>query len=1266
MKPLDLATARRILDFSGGDPALKNLGELQLKGAVAIHNMIADPSIGMGYLADEVGMGKTYVALGVVALMRYFNPTLRVLYICPSNNVQDKWYNREYRSFTEHNVTVNQYRIRTLDGKPASPRISCRNVSELIHNASLGFYADFFVGMNAFSVSLNDDEAQWDRKLEELRVQLPAYNFEGKVSVKHQVKDQFARVLNYALPTFDLVIIDEAHKFKHDFESSDRNRVLSAVLGFRDGKRYTPRVKNALLLSATPFDRNLGQLRNQLNLVGKGHLLPDNIDDDEAEVRRHLSRFLVRRLNELTIAGVPHTRNMYRREWRSGIKAEVELRTDEQKLVTALVQKKVGEMLDRKGGNPSFQTGLLASFESYAETTKSDPVEFDGDKSEKKTQDARDRNVIGQIADSYSRSDLGRTLPHPKMDVVTAQVASDVLDAGRKQILFVRRVKSVKELKYKLDDHYNNWLVEHIRRELGQHQAALATMNNVIASYMEASRERDDDISGGDFLAGATGDAEDTQQSKNDNLFTWFFRGSPTASAQVLLIDGQNEYTTPDAMRKGLGAKNQVISSLLEINWAAEFCRLLDEDLSSILQVHAEDIAQRAVKYTTGELQNDQLEIFNACQLGFMDWLRHSRHLPALNTLIDHLAPRTDAIRDIVISPAQVAENLRVETLFDAMATAGLQPTLFPYLGNLLRAILAGQKSDLHSLQKLDTHLSIVSVLLRTGHGAIDLYLARLKLGTANLTAATRTQWVQLFVESLQRQSYSSAFSTYHELANLAEQFDLVIKTNLPDVYDKTAEELRTYLSHMLNPVTPIIGASGQTVGNRSAQARKFRMPGYPLVLISTDVFQEGEDLHTFCDSVIHYGLSGSPVSIEQKTGRVDRVASQAQRRLINIDHPSDLNDDNFIQVTFPFVKESIELLQVRKLCTDINQFIASLHEIGTSETRADDDNDLHASMQDRSEIPPQIMDRLQSPYVPKVNNRSERENREQFVKDQSAESSAIVTHITSLLKQKFGSDVLADEFAHLPGAETKLNVNLRSARASGVMLLTAKTPHESFATHGMQRTTLVNLMLEKSWQTFSRTSAVETAHRTFQLYSDAEMLIGDEYTTTTDEIDKFFERFTNVHDPVNYSKPASPRILEYWQQASNKSSNDFGQLAAELICRARNGCLEMEVSLGEQPLQRRHKIQVFEAEGRCVFLATAASANKVAQLSIDQIIRFTWQRNTLIDIVEFMLNDKAEIVGRAVHPIEGMTLREFLYCTYTLATSTDRLEYLLQEPDLH
>ena len=66
LKPLDLDTAGSILDFSGGKPELKALGKLQLEGTVALHNMIADPKVAMAYLADEVGMGKTYMALGVV------------------------------------------------------------------------------------------------------------------------------------------------------------------------------------------------------------------------------------------------------------------------------------------------------------------------------------------------------------------------------------------------------------------------------------------------------------------------------------------------------------------------------------------------------------------------------------------------------------------------------------------------------------------------------------------------------------------------------------------------------------------------------------------------------------------------------------------------------------------------------------------------------------------------------------------------------------------------------------------------------------------------------------------------------------------------------------------------------------------------------------------------------------------------------------------------------------------------------------------------
>ena len=305
--PIDLGTAARLLDLSGGREELRPLGRLQLKGAVALHNMIVNPKIGMGYLADEVGMGKTYVAFAVVALLRYFDPSLRVLFICPSANVQEKWYSREYLAFVRDNVKVSQFRIRTPDGRPAVSRVSCANVTDLIEAASTGYHADFFVRMSAFSMGLpSEDVAYWEDKLDELQALLPAMTWRRIAESKLDVKEQFAEALNYVLPSFDLVVIDEAHNFKHGFESSHRNSVLARVLGLRDlqGLRNRIRVNRALLLSATPYDRVLEQLRNQLRLVGKGALLPDDIEDGDGErARRCLRKFMVRRLNTLDIGG---------------------------------------------------------------------------------------------------------------------------------------------------------------------------------------------------------------------------------------------------------------------------------------------------------------------------------------------------------------------------------------------------------------------------------------------------------------------------------------------------------------------------------------------------------------------------------------------------------------------------------------------------------------------------------------------------------------------------------------------------------------------------------------------------------------------------------------------------------------------------------------------------------------------------------------------------------------------------------------------------
>ncbi|MDB4542777.1 DEAD/DEAH box helicase family protein [bacterium] len=1269
LKPLDVATAREILDFTGGDPALESLGELQLEGAVALHNMIADPNVGIGYLADEVGMGKTYVALGVISLMRYFNPSLRVLYICPSNNVQEKWYAREYRSFAKHNVKVSQYRVRTMDGRSAVPAQSCRNIPDLLHTMSLGYFADIFVGMSSFSLALTEDEDQWRRKLDELKQLIPAFELPKRVSSKQSVKEQYAATLNYVLPTFDLVVIDEAHNLKHDFESSDRNKVLSTTLGFREGGKYR-RVKSALLLSATPYDRNIEHLRNQLKLVGHEHLLPAEVSNDEhALIESHLRKFMVRRLNELQVAGKPHTRNMYRREWRRGDHAEIALETDEQKLVTALVQKKVGEMLDKQGGSPSFQMGLLASFESYAESTRSGPVEFDGDVREKESTDAADRHVIGAIQDSYTRADLGRTLPHPKMDIVAQRLAEQMFHHNRKQIVFVRRVKSVKELKNKLDDHYTEWISNGISESLAQYPAQRDMMKRIIQEYELQSRQRDEDISGGDFRQGSAGETEDRQPPKKDNLFAWFFRGECPAEAEPFLVEGNDSYTTPDAMRIGLTAKNQVISSLLEINWARTITRLEDKDLQQLIDTHGEEIVHLTKRYALGQLRNDQLEIYEASQLAFLHWYSDYFDIPGIMKIVNHFAPREQAKRTVEISTARLADALNTHTLLCALHHEGLQEQLFPELDGLVSQLISGDDVSIENLQAIEIHKNLLSLCLRTGHGVVDLYLSRLKLGTANLTAKTRAKWMTILAKTLREQANSSEFNTYAEIHDLANNLRLILKNNLPDAYERDREEYRQYLSRALNPIAPIIGATGETVSTRSAQARKFRMPGYPLALISTDVFQEGEDLHTFCDSVMHYGLASSPVGIEQKTGRVDRVGSKAQRRLLQLDEGEDVEDQQLIQVTFPFVRESIEVLQVRTLCRNLNEFIKSLHKVGDRPIAVTDIIDTERELIDASPIPEQIRSRLTSPYVAQVDRRKPQLNREKFIREQAAHMDRVTGHVTHLLERHFDGQVFGEEGLYLDypdGSKRNVRLRLRSARASGELLLSAEVLDKEFDLFGMDHRQLKNQMLNRSWHTFHRTYAVPIAARQYQLHHDAELLVGDEHSTTAGEISKFLERFSETHDPVSCTRPQSNQTLEYWKRADRKGNSSFGQWKADVTAYEYDDGLGLIFTFGDADWSRSHYINIVESAGRCIFLAQAASPDVVRGLSVEQLVKLTWERNRHIDIVEFMLDDELSLMGRAIHPVSGMTYREFMYCAYTLAVSTDRLEFLIREQDIH
>ena len=57
-----------------------------------------------------------------------------------------------------------------------------------------------------------------------------------------------------------------------------------------------------------------------------------------------------------------------------------------------------------------------------------------------------------------------------------------------------------------------------------------------------------------------------------------------------------------------------------------------------------------------------------------------------------------------------------------------------------------------------------------------------------------------------------------------------------------------------------------------------FNSPFWPFIVVSTSVGQEGLDFHSWCRTVVHWDLPGNAVDLEQREGRIDRYAGLSTR----------------------------------------------------------------------------------------------------------------------------------------------------------------------------------------------------------------------------------------------------------------------------------------------------------------------------------------------------------------------------------------------------
>lgn len=104
----------------------------------------------------------------------------------------------------------------------------------------------------------------------------------------------------------------------------------------------------------------------------------------------------------------------------------------------------------------------------------------------------------------------------------------------------------------------------------------------------------------------------------------------------------------------------------------------------------------------------------------------------------------------------------------------------------------------------------------------------------------------------------------------------IAVQTRGEDEEEAAGTDAATF--RVQQPVRMVYGDTRRETRERLMLA--FNSPMFPEILISSAVLGEGVDLHRFCRYVIHHDLCWNPSTLEQRTGRLDRIRCKAEAAL--------------------------------------------------------------------------------------------------------------------------------------------------------------------------------------------------------------------------------------------------------------------------------------------------------------------------------------------------------------------------------------------------
>lgn len=954
-------TIRSILNLQGSPLIQKSIADRQIEVIRKGFNFLSQEENNVLYIADEVGLGKTYIALGIASLLRHFssNPeTHQDVIIVPKNNLQLKW-KKEIQQFSSNNYLLLDNRVKSVIGKPTG-EITIHNQLEAIA-ADVPTY--HLYRSSSFSFGLSIDEST--KILDDLQhcfidpVSL-AYLEEAKRlgylknTNKGLLKKFCAYLMAITNPVIELLIVDEGHNFKtgpgsaENAEVAARNAVASRFFGIKmnteeDLKIFSdfpelknqvkPRVQKLLVLSATPKTYSLVEIKNQLDCFLPNHILSNC--KREADIKEKLPYFLIRGKMEYTIRDIRHTRNQCRYEHRNGnankaIDAPpIQLKEGEQALFMGLLQYNTIRHLNQKH-NGNVEMGMLAGFETYrldAQKFAKDEPEYEDTRSTRVNK-SQDQPILEQLMESWTETFLD-TPPHPKQTVMVDALL-EMMKRGEKSLVFVRRVASAYELEQRL---MHRWQKEVIAPELKNRwrkylpSNELETLINAYEEHEENKQLREviDEIIKG------------TIERLVKQRFNFDFKFISQVEAKEVELETALKtglyylyHNVKSVDKDGLfkeGLMRQTRVTKFKVEWLELTYQLLKKEYknwsSLVDDGDKEHETEEADSYFFHSyFQTPAAGAFKRKRIYQVDWFDLNYYLinehfkifdynkEALKKINIHAKDQSDLkeIQDIFVkhslSSEYVTHDLKEEDypgmLFkNTLLTKLLTDVLHDEVADFIKQYSAkGNEALIHELRVLST---LLRSILRNGSGFLPVFIADHAKGDRE------NNLVQILSDS------QSVFQLVtKELKLIVRDYRLLRAVNFPES-DRLSE-----IENKLLYQSPIKGLTGSNK-SKGKWATQFRMPGFPYALITTDIFREGEDLHTYCNNIYHYGIAWNCTDMEQRTGRIDRINSLSHRGMIK---EQVVEFDNQIHVFYPYVQKTLEVNQVHKLFTNINSFV--------------------------------------------------------------------------------------------------------------------------------------------------------------------------------------------------------------------------------------------------------------------------------------------------------------------------------------------------------